>query len=158
LTINHLYCCILLVFFLHALLTMHGHRNIKQNSRLLFFAVFPIYLKKSVFLLFQNILKVLEFLSTGLGSCMCFVYVVTGLVCSLAISITWGHRRIFQIILSNIEFYLFRVLNAGLMDKFSELPNVHVVSLRRNKVFFISLMAGTLTVYHWPVRKIKIKS
>ena len=29
LTINHLYCCILLVFFLHALLTMHGHRNIK---------------------------------------------------------------------------------------------------------------------------------
>ena len=30
LTINHLYCCILLVFFLHALLTMHGHRNIKR--------------------------------------------------------------------------------------------------------------------------------
>jgi len=29
LTINHLYCCILLVFFPHALLTMHGHRNIK---------------------------------------------------------------------------------------------------------------------------------
>ena len=29
LTINHLYCCILLVFFPHALFTMHGHRNIK---------------------------------------------------------------------------------------------------------------------------------
>jgi len=29
LTINHLYCCISLVFFPHALLTMHGHRNIK---------------------------------------------------------------------------------------------------------------------------------
>jgi len=29
LTINYLYCCILLVFFLHALLTMHGHRSIK---------------------------------------------------------------------------------------------------------------------------------
>ena len=28
-TINHLYCCILLVFFLHALLTVYGHRNIK---------------------------------------------------------------------------------------------------------------------------------
>jgi len=31
LTINHLYCCILLVFFPHALLTMHGHRNIKLS-------------------------------------------------------------------------------------------------------------------------------
>ena len=29
LAINHLYCCILLVFFPHALLTMHGYRNIK---------------------------------------------------------------------------------------------------------------------------------
>jgi len=26
---KHLYCCILLLFFLHALLTMHGQRNIK---------------------------------------------------------------------------------------------------------------------------------
>jgi len=33
LTINHLHCCILLVFFLHALLTMHGHRNIKIHIR-----------------------------------------------------------------------------------------------------------------------------
>jgi len=32
LTINHLYCCILLVFFLHALLMMHGHRNIINYS------------------------------------------------------------------------------------------------------------------------------
>ena len=32
LTINHLYCCILLVFFLHALLTLHGHRNIKLKN------------------------------------------------------------------------------------------------------------------------------
>ena len=31
LKIDHLYCCILLVFFLHALLTMHGHRNIKPQ-------------------------------------------------------------------------------------------------------------------------------
>jgi len=31
LTINHLYRCILLVFFPHALLTMHGHRNIKPT-------------------------------------------------------------------------------------------------------------------------------
>jgi len=31
LTINHLYCCILLVFFLHALLTIHGHKNIKNE-------------------------------------------------------------------------------------------------------------------------------
>ena len=29
LTINHLFCCILLV---HALLTMHGHRNIKLHK------------------------------------------------------------------------------------------------------------------------------
>jgi len=31
---SNLYCCILLVFFLHALLTMHGHRDIKINTYL----------------------------------------------------------------------------------------------------------------------------
>jgi len=37
---NHLYCCILLVFSLHALLTMHGHRNIKLTYILLLLILF----------------------------------------------------------------------------------------------------------------------
>ena len=32
LAMNHLYCCILLVFFPHALLTMHGHSNIEITT------------------------------------------------------------------------------------------------------------------------------
>ena len=42
LTINHLYCCILLVFFIHALLTMHGHRNISKLRRKLSSPKYPV--------------------------------------------------------------------------------------------------------------------
>jgi len=65
---------------------------------------------------------------------MCIVHMVTGLVCYTEISIIRGHRCIFQNTVPNIDFYLFRVLNAVLMDKVSEVSSVHVVSLFRKKV------------------------
>jgi len=133
-----------------------------QNAGLLFFQYFQSYLKKICAFVIPKYSKSPRvskhrFRFLHVHCALCIVHMVTGLVCSIAISITWGHKRIFQNIVPNIEFYLFRVLNAGLMHNFSEYSYVRVVSLRRIKVFFIFLMAGTLTVYHWPMRPIKVK-
>jgi hypothetical protein len=116
----------------------HTHRVLHDAQyRMLgcyFFQYFQSYLNKSVFLLLENVPKSLEFPNTGLGSCMCIVHMVTGLVCYIEISIIRGHRRIFQNIVPNIYFYLFRVLNTVLMDKVSEVSSVYVVSSFRKKV------------------------
>ena len=67
---KHLYCCILLVFFLHAFLSMHGHMNIKNYCSFHFI----VELKVLAYLFNVKIISLCVSFPTHV-SCISYIYI-----------------------------------------------------------------------------------